>query len=253
MTVDDERWAAQRQSFGAFAGTYDAHRPEWPDETARWLTGRDAGGPLADRGPLRVLDLGAGTGKLTRTLLDQGHDVVAVDSSEGMLDVLRQAMPAVTVHAAPAERLPLPDASFDAVTVAQAWHWFDAPAVAAECARVLRPGGVLGIAWHTKDVTVPWVRELTDVTLPEPQIRDPIPPLPTGGDYDPVAERQFAYHQPLDRAGLVALASSWSYVALSAERDRMLADVGALADRVPDEAGRLVLPHVTRCYRARRR
>jgi len=160
----DARWERQRLSFGDFAATYDAARPEWPAATARWLTGTEDGGPLAGRGRLRVADVGAGTGKLTRTLVAAGHEVVAVDPSEGMLQALRAAVPGTPTFVGTGEQLPLPDASVDVVTVAQAWHWFDADAARLEAARVLRPGGVLGIAWHVRDETVPWVRELSELT-----------------------------------------------------------------------------------------
>jgi SAM-dependent methyltransferase len=243
---------ALRASFGDTAGSYQAARPEWPAFTARWLTGTDDGGPLAGRGSLRVLDLGAGTGKLTATLVAEGHDVVAVDSSSGMLDELRAARPHVEVHLAPAERLPLVDASVDAVTVAQAWHWFDAAAAAGQCARVLRPGGVLGIAWHVRDGAEEWIRELdalvgrqaeatasrwdVHMDLPEP--------------FGPVQRALFAYRQRLAVDDVVALASSWSYVAVRPDREEVLARVAALARGAAGDDGFVVMPYRTRCYRS---
>jgi SAM-dependent methyltransferase len=246
---------ALRASFGATADSYQAARPEWPAFTARWLTGTDDDGPLAGRGPLRILDLGAGTGKLTATLVGAGHDVVAVDSSSGMLDVLRAELPDVEAYQAPAERLPLADAGVDVVTVAQAWHWFDATAAAAECARVLRPGGVLGIGWHVRDDDLDWVRELdalvgrqaeatasrwdVHMDLPEP--------------FGPVQRALFAYRQRLAIDDVVALAASWSYVAVRPDREEVLAGVAELARGAAGDDGFVVLPYRTRCYRAVRR
>src|SRR5215208_4102744 len=118
-------WEQQRTSFGDSAATYDSYRPDWPAATAAWLIGTEPGGPFDDAAELDVLDLGAGTGKLTRTLAAAGHRVIAVDPSEGMRAVLAAVLPGVRVVAATAEDLPLPQRSVDVVTVAQAWHWLD--------------------------------------------------------------------------------------------------------------------------------
>jgi SAM-dependent methyltransferase len=242
-------WEAQRTSFGAVATRYHAYRPSWPDATAAWLTG--------SAGPLDVLDLGAGTGKLTSTLVRAGHRVTAVDPSAGMLAVLAGALPQVRVVAGVAEQLPLPDAAFDAVTVAQAWHWVDPLVAAAECARVLRPGGILGIAWHLRAPTVePWVEELERlVEAPDYQSREAIQqrtalelPEPFGA----VERATFTYDLELTPNGLAGVASTWSYVAIREDRDRLLEQVVELGQRVVGETGTLVLPHVTYCYRARR-
>jgi ubiquinone/menaquinone biosynthesis C-methylase UbiE len=143
VTHDDDH-ELRRTSFGAAADVYAAVRPDWPAETVSWLTG---GAPELD-----VLDLGAGTGKLTAALLDAGHRVVAVDPSEQMLAHLRTVAPAADVRDGSAEAIPVADASVDVVTVAQAWHWFDADRAAAQCRRVLRPGGLLA-CWPGTPVT----------------------------------------------------------------------------------------------------
>ena len=243
---------ALRASFGATAGSYQTARPEWPAFTARWLTGTDDGGPLAGRGHLRVLDLGAGTGKLTATLVAAGHDVVAVDSSSGMLDELRAALPGVEAHLAPAEQLPLADASVDVVTVAQAWHWFDAPAAAAESARVLRPGGVLGIGWHVRDDAEDWVRELdalvgrqAEATASRWDVEMNLPE-----SFGPIQRALFAYRQRLVVDDVVALAASWSYVAVRPDRDEVLARVADIARAAAADDGFVVMPYRTRCYRS---
>ena len=114
--MDPERRARHAGSFGAVSDDYDAARPTYPDEAVAWLAGT---------APADVLDLGAGTGKLTERLVAAGHRVTAVDPSEGMLEQLRGRLPSVTALRAPAEQVPLPDAAFDVVTAAQAWHWFE--------------------------------------------------------------------------------------------------------------------------------
>jgi SAM-dependent methyltransferase len=253
----DAEWDRQRLSFGCFAGTYDASRPEWPAGTARWLIGADPGGPLAERAGrdgLRVADVGAGTGKLTRTLAGLGHEVVAVDPSAGMLEALRAAVPGTPTFIGTAEQLPLPDGSVDAVTFAQAWHWVEPDAALRDVARVLRPGGVLGIAWHVRDESVPWVGELSRTAdRPHDLSSDgdsddglPGPPL-----FTPLERAVFGYDHRVTVEQLVTLASSWSYVATREddERERILAAVRALGERVLAAAGEIVIPHRTHCFR----
>jgi SAM-dependent methyltransferase len=253
----DAEWDRQRLSFGGFAGTYDSSRPEWPAGTARWLVGADSGGPLAARAArdgLRVADVGAGTGKLTRTLSGLGHEVVAVDPSEGMLEELRNAVPGTPTFIGTAEQLPLPDGSVDAVTFAQAWHWVEPGAALRDVARVLRPGGVLGIAWHVRDESVPWVDELSRTADRPHELNDrdhdrgmPGPPL-----FTPMEKAVFGYEHRLTVEQLVTLASSWSYVATREpdERARILAAVAALGERVLADEGELVIPHKTHCFRS---
>jgi SAM-dependent methyltransferase len=127
-----------------------------------------------------VLDLGAGTGKLTSRLVERGLDVVAVDPIAEMLEMLRVSLPDTPALLGTAEDIPLADNSVDAVLVAQAWHWFNPARAIPEVARVLRPGGRLGLVWNTRDERSGWVRELgriigrdgdpmrDHVTLPEP-------------------------------------------------------------------------------------
>ncbi len=150
----DGGWAGPSTPAGCPSARWPGVRaaaPGYPAEAVAFL--------LGDR-PLRVLDLGAGTGKLTDELLAAGHEVVAVDPSAEMLAELAARHRDVTTTVGGAEQLPLPDGSVDAVVAGQAAHWFDPPRAAPELRRVLRPGGVVGFVWNVRDETVPWVRAL---------------------------------------------------------------------------------------------
>jgi SAM-dependent methyltransferase len=244
---------ARRTSFGALAETYDAVRPSWPSGTVDWLLGNP-------HGPRRVIDLGAGTGLGTRTIAALGHDVVALDPSAGMLAALEAAPLAPEVRArietrvGAAESLEDADASVDAATAFQAWHWFDAEQVARECARVLRPGGWLGLAWHSWSGDADWLRELGGIVGTPEMIWDPERPR-WAAELDGFAtaeNKQFTHEQVLSVEGTVRLASSWSPVAVREDREAVLDDVRDLAARSADGEGRVVFPYVTDCYRYRR-
>jgi SAM-dependent methyltransferase len=252
---DGTTWQAQRTSFGAVASSYHTFRPSWPAATAAWLTGTEPGGPLASKQPLDVLDLGAGTGKLSSTLAGAGHRVTAVDPSAGMLAVLADSLPQVRTVTGAAEHLPLPDDAFDAVTVAQAWHWVDPSAAAAECARVLRPGGVLGIGWHLRAPTVePWVEELEElVGAPAYQSREGIRQrtnLHLPEPFTAVQRATFDYDLEVTPSTLAGVVSTWSYVAIRDDREELLGQVELLGRRAAGDTGTLIMPHITYCYRA---
>jgi SAM-dependent methyltransferase len=145
---------ARGASFGAAAAAYDRLRPSPPPAALDWLLAGDE---------RRVLDLGAGTGQVTRPLLACGLEVIAVEPDERMRELLTARSPTAVVLAGAAEAIPLPGADVDAVLVGAAWHWFDAAAATAETARVLRPGGRLGVLFTVLDVYVDWVRELSGI------------------------------------------------------------------------------------------
>lgn len=158
--LDPHSHADRAASFEHGADTYAAVRPGYPDEAVSWLVPDDAGG---------VLDLAAGTGKLTALLAARpGRDVVAVEPAGAMLRHLRESLPGGTTLAGMAEAIPLPDGSVDAVVVAQAWHWFREAEASAEIARVLRPGGTLGMVWNSRDETVGWVARFGATPDPPP-------------------------------------------------------------------------------------
>ncbi|WP_370935052.1 class I SAM-dependent methyltransferase [Amycolatopsis sp. cg13] len=140
-------------SFGAAASAYAEHRPDYAEAAVRWALD-------AAPGP-RVLDLGAGTGKLTAAL---GADVIAVEPDPAMLGELRRALPDVRAERGSAEAIPLPDGSVDAVLSGNAMHWFDMAVAGPEITRVLSRGGILAGLWNVVDDQVDWVAELARVS-----------------------------------------------------------------------------------------
>jgi SAM-dependent methyltransferase len=143
-------------SFGTAAAAYAEHRPDYAQAAVRWALERAPG--------RRVLDLGAGTGKLTAALVALGLEAVAAEPDPAMLGELRRALPEVRALAGGAEAIPLPDASVDAVLAANAMHWFDMDVAGPEIARVLAAGGVLAGLWNVVDDRVDWVAELARVS-----------------------------------------------------------------------------------------
>ena len=201
--------ARQAASFGAAAELYERARPGYPDEAVAWLVGPEA---------RDIVDVGAGTGKLTRQLLASGRRVTAVDHDEGMIAELARRVPEAGALVGRAEALPVGDASVDAVVFGQAWHWVDVPEASREVGRVLRSGGVLGLVWNLRDDTVPWVAELGEVMRGS----DAAGMFARGGPavdapFDAVEERVFAWSTTLTPESLVELAASRSYL-LTAER-----------------------------------
>jgi SAM-dependent methyltransferase len=231
-------------SFGAVADAYDRARPGYPAEAARWLAGEPA---------LRVVELGAGTGRLTEELVRLGHEVLATDPLDAMLAHLHRRLPDVPTARASAERIPLADRTVDVAASAQAFHWFDLDRALPEIARVLRPGGVLALVWNERDERIPWVRRLGQVLGGAPeQETDPTHTLIGSGLFGFVDTATFRFWQPLDRDRLRDLAVSRSYVATlpDRERDAVLARLDALYDEYGRGADGMLLPYVTRCYRA---
>jgi SAM-dependent methyltransferase len=235
----------RRQAFGDIASLYDQSRPGYPDAAVDWL--------VAD-GVERVVDLGAGTGKLTRSLAARGLDVVAVEPSEGMREQLRAVLPEVEVLDGSGESLPLPDASVDAVLMAQAWHWVDVPRASVEVARVLRPGGYLGLVWNRRDKSVDWVSKLDTVTPDHAATDIDTRRPPVAAPFTRLEHFETHWGSPLTPQGLVDLIASRSYVivASSDEHEQILGRVRQLTEQHPDLAGRerFELPYVTYCTRA---
>jgi SAM-dependent methyltransferase len=241
------RWSrlVHASSFGAAADSYQRGRPEYPQSVVEWLVPRRA---------KSVLDLGAGTGKLTRLLVEAGLKVTAVEPSRGMREQLAAAVPGAAILAGAAERIPLPDASVDAVVVAHAWHWFDPALAVPEVARVLVPGGTLSLAWNDRDETEPWVAALGAIMHRQAaQVIDTSPRL--GAPFGPPERMELRWQQPVTRQEILDMVASRSYVIsmLAPERAALLGEVAELLSEHPDLSGReeIALPYIARCTRVR--
>ncbi len=252
MTPQEWR-RAQAASFGTAAAAYERGRPPYPPQGVDWLL---------PEGAAHVLDVGAGTGKLTRQLLDRGLEVTAVEPSEGMRAQLRQAVPGIAVMAGTAERIPLPGQSADAVLVAQAWHWVDPAAAVPEVARVLVPGGWLGLLWNVRDEREDWVARLGAILRSRregPDSSDPSSVVseapPVGPPFGPVERCDVEWVHRFSPDLLTDMVASRSYVITlpPAGREALLGEVRELVRTHPALAGadEITLPYVTRCSRAR--
>jgi ubiquinone/menaquinone biosynthesis C-methylase UbiE len=200
-------------AFGPAAGDYERARPSYPPAAVDVLRRELGIGPGR-----RVLDLAAGTGKLTRLLVGTGADVVAVEPVDGMREQLAGAVPGIEVLDGTAEAIPLPDASVDAVTVAQAFHWFRFDEALAEIRRVLRPGGGLAVLFNERDERVPWVRRWNaDIEWHARRIayyqRTDWRVLLAGGGFGDVGHVDVEWVQPMTRDLVAARTRSVSYVA----------------------------------------
>jgi SAM-dependent methyltransferase len=234
-------------SFGTAAGDYDKGRPSYPAEAVTWMVGKQQ---------RIVLDAGAGTGKLTAELIGLDHEVIALDPDEAMLSTLSQALPDVETIIGTAEDIDLPDEAVDAVVFGQSWHWVEVGAASAEVARILKPGGVLGLVWNIRDESVPWVARLTEVmhgSKAEGLLANGGPHV--GSPFGPLEHKEVRWSRPMTADQLVAMARSRSYyIAGDTEyRARVEADLAQLIASLPDVAdgGRIALPYVTHAFRTK--
>ena len=234
---------SQALSFASVAEAYDRARPSYPEAAVSWLVGED--------GRRRVVELGAGTGKLTEMLLAAGHDVLATDPLPEMLALLRRRLPGARAAVGRAEAIPVASRSVDVVVCAQSFHWFDHPVALPEIARVLRPGGRLALVWNARDEAVPWVRKLGRVIGASDNRTDLVEPAEDSAHFGAVETADFRFWQSLDRAHLSDLVRSRSQVAVLAadRRDTVLAAAGALYDEYGRGPDGMRLPYLTRCYR----
>jgi SAM-dependent methyltransferase len=265
--AESEAEAADRllhgSSFGAAAAAYAEHRPGYAEAAVRWALE-----PVRDGRPVRVADVGAGTGKLTATLIGLGAEVTAVEPDPQMLAELRRTMPEARSVPGSAEEIPLPDASLDAVLAGQAMHWFDMNRALPEIARVLRPGGVLAGLWNVDDDRVGWVAGLAEMSKRKSSVtlttwrgsaaksrQEQL--LGEASDLFSAAEvGEFGHGQVRTADSLLATIGTHSHLLVmeEAERARLLARVGDFLRSQPETAhGEFTLPLVTVGLRARRR
>jgi len=225
--------ATAARGFTAGVDAYERSRPDYPAAAVNALVAR------MDLRPERtVLDLGAGTGKLTRLLVPSGATVVAVEPLEAMRARLEAVAPSVTSLSGTAEAIPLPDASVDAVFVAEAFHWFDLDRAPAEIARVLRPGGHLAVLFNQLDTDEPWFADLHEIVmahrLPGPQMPHTVPWREAiEAQFGALSDEEGPHEHVVSRDEQVAQIASFSSIGglPQAQREAALAECRAVLER----------------------
>jgi SAM-dependent methyltransferase len=241
-------------SFGSIAEDYDGLRPQAPQQAVDWLVPSNCE---------VAVDVGAGTGLFTRTLVDRATQVVAVEPDPRMRSVLAERSPGVRAVEGSGESIPLPDVAADAVFVSSAWHWMDPERAVPEIGRVLRDGGRFGLLWTSRDRDVDWVRNLErlpgedlpeaesldrfrrrhqNVVLPEPQI------------FHNIARETFGFVRTMHVDDVVAMLATYSRVIIASPDDRaqrLAHGRAVLAERFPG-AETIDIPMQCRCWRADR-
>ena len=216
------------RSFASVAAEYERGRPGYPPEAITWILGADA---------VAVLDVGAGTGKLTAAVLALGHPVIAVEPLAEMRTVLESRLANARVLQGSAEELPLGSESVDAVVVGAAFHWFEQEQALLEIARVLRAPGVLGLLGNSFDMSVPWQAELRQILGPATLGRRRRWPEPARlqRTFEQVDDREFSHVQPITLAQLRDYASSRSGFAVLPAwiREQRLEEIDSLWERTP--------------------
>lgn len=232
-------------SFGRAASDYERGRPGYPVEAVRWLVG----------GAHKIVDLGAGTGKLTELLIGRSSHVVALEPQHSMAKQLQAKLMGVPVACARAEALPVRTGWADAVVAAQAYHWFDHSRALPEIARVLTARGVLGLIWNVRDESVDWVADLTRITGAD-NSRDTRFGLQAVPHFTELESTTYRWEQTVDRGALIAHARSRSRVSAldEADRERVTDAVLRMSDTHPDlkDERRFPFPYVAQAFRARK-
>ncbi len=231
------------RSFGGVADSYDRGRPSYPADAAKWLVGDE---------PVSVLELGAGTGKLTEVLVRLGHDVFATDPDDAMLDILSEKLPDVRATSGTAEQIPTGDSLYDVVVVGQAFHWFDHTKALAEIGRVLKTDGRLAVIQNERDERIPWVRKLGTLIGKQDGGFDPTQILDDSGLFSAVESQTFRHWQVVDRHSIQDLVQSRSNIAtLEPEaQDRKRREVLAFYDDYGRGMDGMQLPYNCRAWRA---
>jgi SAM-dependent methyltransferase len=238
--------------FDKAAEVYERARPGYPPEAIDYI--------VEQLGDGLIVDIAAGTGKLTRELIARGLKTVAVEPVEGMRRTFSSVLPDVPMLAGTAEAMPFSDHTVDAITAAQAAHWFDAARAVAEFHRVLRPGGRIALIWNVRDESFDWVRRVTEIIdpyerangTPRYKHRAWQPPFDESTLIRPVARASFRYSQPMTPQGFLDRFASCSFIAILDDRARadVLGELQDLMQEHPDLAGKQTFeqPYVTEVY-----
>ncbi|NBE55086.1 class I SAM-dependent methyltransferase [Streptomyces boluensis] len=258
--MDQDERRLHSSSFGAAAVAYAEHRPNYAQTAVSWAIEPAPG--------TRVLDLGAGTGKLTGTLVALGTEAVAVEPDPAMLAELRRALPGVRALAGSAEEIPLPDASVDVVLAGNAMHWFDMAVAGPEIARVLAPGGILAGLWNVMDDQVDWVAGLarvsgsaaigprdTPASWRAETARMHLPPAGGPARFGSPEQQVFAHGQRRTADSLVATLATRAGMLVMPEQEREAARArirAYLGSRPETAHGEFTLPMQTAVLRVRR-
>ena len=243
----DPQYLRQARSFGTAAERYDLYRPTYAADAVVWALGQR---------PSRVVDLGAGTGILTRLLRNLGHDVVAVEPDDLMRARLVEVSPGVEAIAGQAEAIPLADESVDAVVAGQSYHWFDQSRAHPEIARVIRPGGVFAAMWNDADAGVAWTVQFSEIIDGASGRPDARPVAAFGDRFEPVEVGEFRHEMWVTPEHLVAMATTRSPYLVADEhgrRELIMAIRTLVADYRLAGLERIPMPHITRVNRALRR
>jgi SAM-dependent methyltransferase len=256
--LQDPRTEVRRQSFGAISEDYDRYRPGPADVAVDWLL---------PHGAADVLELGAGTGALTRMLVSRVPHVVAVEPDERMRAVLARRAPEASVVAGQAEDIPADDTSFDVVMAASAWHWVDERMAVPEVARVLRPGGWLSLLWSGPDRSIDWMRSLwtggevltdKEKTAMDSHRRERhVVDLGLTAPFSPPKRQVFKWSLPMSRDQLVGLVGTYSNIITLGEQEReaYLTSIARFLDSLGQfaDADVIDIPMRCLCWRAERR
>jgi len=235
----------QARSFGIVADRYDEYRPTYSTDAVVWALGGR---------PLKVADLGAGTGILSRLLQQLGHDVIAVEPDNLMLARLAEVSHGVTSVVGTAEEIPLPDQSVDAVVAGQAYHWFDTARAHLEIARVLRPIGMFATLWNDADLSVPWIVRFIQIINGAESVFAARADPNFGERFGSMAWAEFGHDVWLTPGDLVGLATTRSPYLVATPQGQQ--DIVAAVRQLTAEAElagreRFAMRHVTRVHRAR--
>lgn len=243
MATDDTTPTPAALCFGAVAEAYDRGRPGYPREAVAWLTGDQ---------PLTVLELGAGTGKLTEHLVALGHDVHATDPDPAMLDRLALRLPEMRVSQTAAEEIPAADATYDLVVVADAFEYFDAEKALPEIARVLKRGGTFAVVRNVRDERIPWVRRLGNLIGHQTTGEGMGEAIEASPYFGPAEDASFKQWQVIHRDSVQDLVRSLPDVAVLERtgQDSRIREVVSFYDDFGRGMDGMQLPWVTECFRA---